>query len=162
MAHDNLPPAHLLAAGIQDLSRREELLIREYEQNAELLAEALAEGAEARGVGRGADGAIVATVDTDHRLVDLVLEPPALRLGSIGRLRDELVHAVNAAIDDLAEQRRTAGAGTPDPDVIGTFMDRMPEITGLLPDSLVQQLRTRPTMAGKPTPIDAPDWKLDD
>ncbi|MGJ3508193.1 YbaB/EbfC family nucleoid-associated protein [Enemella sp. A6] len=157
---ENLPPAHILEASIQDLARREELLTREYEENARTLASLLTEGADTQGVGEAADGAIVATVDADHRLVDLVLEPPALRLGSIQRLRDELMFAVNSAIDDLAEQRSATGADI-DPDVVGALLDRMPEVTALLPEKLQEQLRTPPAPTTKPGPIDAPDWKLD-
>ncbi|NLT31093.1 MAG: YbaB/EbfC family nucleoid-associated protein [Propionibacterium sp.] len=158
---ENLPPAHVLEAGIQDLSRREELLIREYENNARTLTELLSADTDLMGVGRGADGAIVATVDTDHRLVDLVLEPPALRLGSIQRLRDELVVAVNSAIDDLTEQRQAAGGAATDPDVVGTFLDRIPEVTALLGEKLTERLRTPPAPPPAPTRPDTPDWKLD-
>lgn len=159
MSH-NLPPAHLLEAGIQDLSRRQELLTREYEANAQLLAEALAAGTEVTGTGSGADGAIVATVGADHRLIELELEPPALRLGSIQRLREELKIAVNAAIDDAEAQLREAGGRAASPEVVGDLLDRMPEVTALLPDALREQLR-RPAPSTPDGTIDAPDWKLD-
>lgn len=163
MTSDNVPPAPVIEASIQDLTRRQELLTREFEENQQLLVDALAASTDVQGQGIAAEGAIVVTVGPDHRLIDLVLEPPALRLGSIQRLRDELMDAVNAAIDDADAQLRAAGGREATNDAVGSLLDRMPEVTALLPTSLTERLRAQPE--ARPVepvrPSNLPDWNLD-
>lgn len=163
MTTDNVPTAPVIEASIQDLARRQELLTREYEQNAQLIADALAATTDVQGQGVAGEGSIVVTVGADHRLIDLVLEPPALRLGSIQRLRDELKDAVNAAIEDADAQLRAAGGREPTQDAVASLLDRMPEVTALLPPSLTERLRARPEprLAEPDRVSNLPDWNLD-
>lgn len=145
----------------EDLLRRQELLTREIEAHQHSLDDYRTIARTTQGTGTAADGAITAVVDAQHRLVDLAIEPPALRLGSIGALRDALMAAINDAHDDvdanLAHELGDTG--------VADFMDSMPEVVALLPDDVVARLRERPD----PEPQRAPqhalswsDWSLDD
>lgn len=54
------------------------------------------------GIGAGNRSAVQAAVDSGNRLLDLLIEPEALRLGSIQALRNEVFEAVVNAQADVA------------------------------------------------------------
>ena len=113
-----------------DLAQREEILRREYERNALLIATSTEQADSAVGFGTAEDGAIRIEVDANQRVIGVALDPRALRLGSIGRLEHAILDACQAAQDDVA---RTIGRTTADP--VQQFLDAMPELTQLLPPS---------------------------
>lgn len=117
------------------LQQREEQLLAEYERNAAMLAALGPGGTDVLGHGAGADGAVVAQVDATNRLVDLYLDPKALRLGSIEALRQAILTACQQAADDVSEQLNQAGREAAPPEAVRALLDSMPELTDLLPES---------------------------
>lgn len=112
---------------MSDLGQREEALRREYEQNERLIAETERQVEQAIGTGSAEDGAVQVRADATGRVVEVDLEPRALRLGSIGRLEQAIKTACNAA----TEAATTKLAGTAS-DPLKEFFDSMPEVTALL------------------------------
>lgn len=68
---------------------------------------------ELRGEAEAADGLIRATVGIGGRLESLRADPRAMRLGSEA-LCEEIMVAVNGALDDLQAKARQAGPAVPD------------------------------------------------
>lgn len=133
---------------LQALQRRSEELMQEYERNQRTLADTLAASADVRGTGDAEDGAVTVVLDADHRLLELELDPRALRLGSIGALEQAIKDAFDAASDDVQRQLKEAGrGGEPDDDPVRSFLDRMPEINALLPEGLTDRLLADPPPA---------------
>lgn len=137
----------------QRLRQREQDLLAEYERNAEALA-AIGSGEGLFGRGEAADGAVVVEADADNRLTDLQLDPRALRLGSIENLRQAIMEAYEAALDDVADQVRDAGFGDLEPGTVRGMLDSIPELTRIVPESVWQRyLDPEPT----PPPVDRSD-----
>lgn len=113
-----------------DLAQREEMLRREYERNARLIAVSTEQADDTVGSASTEDGAVRIVVDANQRVIGVALDPRALRLGSIGRLEHAILDACQSAQDDVA---RTIGRTTADP--MQQFLDAMPELTQLLPPS---------------------------
>jgi len=117
------------------LRQREQELIAEHERNAAALA-AMGSVDELTGWGEAADGAVTVRTDADNRMVDLQLDPRALRLGSIENLRQAILDAYSAAVDDVSGQVTDAGFGDVDPDTLRAMLDSMPELTSIMPESV--------------------------
>ncbi|GAA2755283.1 hypothetical protein [Actinopolymorpha rutila] len=84
---------------------------------------------ELRGVGRAADGRVVATVGVGGRLESIDLDPRALR-GGPDLLGQQFTESINAALDDL---RSRAGQATGqdecvDPRVIAEDLDELQDV----------------------------------
>ena len=92
-------------------------------------AQGAEQAAPATGTGAAADGQIEATVRSGGRLESLRMDPKALRMGSQA-LCEQLVLAVNAALDDLhAKAPDPAAQGTVDVDT-AALADRIGELQG--------------------------------
>lgn len=95
---------------IEQWQRRNEVLdaqLAEMERRAYATREAMA---TAVGIAAGNRKAVQAAVDANNRLLDLLIEPEALRLGSIEALRNEVFEAVvNAQADVAAKIAAAAG-----------------------------------------------------
>lgn len=79
---------------------------------------------ELRGVGEAANGLIQATVATGGRLESLRADPRAMRLGSEA-LCEEIMVAVNAALDDLRAKAQAAGPVLPDQAVLDQRLEEL-------------------------------------
>ncbi|MCW2939516.1 MAG: hypothetical protein JWN00_2501 [Actinomycetia bacterium] len=79
---------------------------------------------EARGEGTAADGQVRAIVVTGGRLEKLEVDSRAMRLGS-GPLCDEIVVAVNAALDDLRGVVLKTVPELPDPAELEVELDEL-------------------------------------
>lgn len=113
-----------------DLARREEMLRREYERNARLIAVSTEQADDTVGSASTEDGAVRIVVDANQRVIGVALDPRALRLGSIGRW--------SARSSTPASRRRTtspARSGGPRPIRCSSSSTPMPELTQLLPPS---------------------------
>lgn len=132
---------------LQALERRSELLMQEYERNQRTLAESLDATAEVRGTGDAEDGAVTVVLAADHQLIDLELDPRALRLGSISALQQAIKDAFADASDDVRRQLHEAGNVGEEADPVRSFLARMPEIDALLPDGLTDRLLADPPPA---------------
>lgn len=110
------------------LRRRREQLDRELDDHRRHLDATLEALRTVRGRGGAEDDAVVVVVDARNHLVDLELEPRAVHLGSIARLRQALLTAHHRACADAAEQLREAGARD------GDDTDPVSRLTGLMPE----------------------------
>ncbi|WP_229115938.1 YbaB/EbfC family nucleoid-associated protein [Parenemella sanctibonifatiensis] len=117
----------------RDLGQRQETLRKEYAASTDQLRELLAAVGEIEGQGYAEDGAVRATVDAQNRIVDLELSPEALRLGSIERLRNAIVDALDFAYAHAQQQIREAGGMLGDDDPVQAYLDVMPEVATVLP-----------------------------
>ncbi|MGI8768702.1 MAG: YbaB/EbfC family nucleoid-associated protein [Propionibacteriaceae bacterium] len=134
-----------LDLAISDLAQREEALLREYERNQQAIDVVERTAAQIRGTGSAEDGAVTVTVDGDNRITAVELAPRALRLGSIERLERAILAAFTAAADDADD----GGGQLADP--LRQFLDSMPEVTSLLPQSVSEFLSTsEPTKPRRP------------
>ena len=84
---------------IEDLER----ITREGEEAMRALTEAIAEMDEVIGEGEAAEGALRVVMDSTGHVIDVTLDPRALRLGA-DALADAMREAFNAAQDDLHDQ----------------------------------------------------------
>lgn len=123
---------------IDRLRQRERDLLAEYERNAQALA-TIGSGEGLTGRGEAAEGAVIVETDSDNRMTDLHLDPRALRLGSIENLRQAILDAYGAAVDDVAGQVQDAGFGDLEPDAVRAMLDSMPELTAIVPESVWQR-----------------------
>ncbi|MFW6599158.1 YbaB/EbfC family nucleoid-associated protein [Propionibacteriaceae bacterium Y2011] len=146
------------------LRQRERELLAEYERNARALQAAGAGGEEITGRGWAANEAVVVMVDASNRLIDLHLDPRALRLGSIENLRTAIITAFENAAEDVADQQRDHGLDAMGDEPVRDMLESMPELTALLPESSYAQFladdgepddTTRPEPKRGPT---RPDW----
>jgi DNA-binding protein YbaB len=83
-------------------------------------------GAERVGIGEAADGRVRASVGAGYKLTDLRIDPRAMRLESQA-LGEQIMQAVNAAVDDLREAGAAGAAVTPEVDV-GELVGRLEEL----------------------------------
>lgn len=116
------------------LRQREQELLAEYERNAKVLERLGKGGKDITGRGWAAHEAVVVTVDASNRIIDLELDPKALRLGSIDNLRKAILTAYGNAADDVADQLREHTLGAAGPDSLRAMLDSMPEVTALMPE----------------------------
>lgn len=77
-----------------------------------------------RGEGMSASGQIRATVVTGGRLESVRVDPRAMRLGSEA-LGEEVVAAVNAALDDLRVKAQEAAPAMPDRAALGQQLEEL-------------------------------------
>jgi len=131
------------------LRQREQELLGEYERNAKVLDRLGAGGSGVTGRGWAADQAVVATVDASNRLVDLELDPRALRLGSIENLRKAIMTAYDLATEDVADQLRDAGLAELPADPVRAMLDSMPELTAIMPEGTYTPFLTPPASSAK-------------
>ncbi|SDD14661.1 YbaB/EbfC family nucleoid-associated protein [Auraticoccus monumenti] len=114
---------------VGQLRRRREELDRELDDHRRHLDATLEALRTVRGRGAAEDDAVVVVVDARNQVVDLQLEPRAMHLGSIARLRQALLTAHRRASADAAEQLREAGAREgDDTDPVTRLVDLMPEV----------------------------------
>ncbi|HSN44267.1 MAG TPA: YbaB/EbfC family nucleoid-associated protein [Propionibacteriaceae bacterium] len=131
------------------LVSRNEVLLAESERLDKTLADLKTALTETRGEGEAESGAVKVIVDAQNRVVDIVLTPKALRLGSTDRLRAALLEACDAAVADAASTLREATGVDEDRDPMDAFFDGLPEIKALMP------LAVRvPRQAPRPDPAD--------
>lgn len=116
-----------------ELQRRHDDLLAEGRRLDKALTDALTAWREATGTGEAEGGAVKVVVDAQNRLVDVILSPRALRLGSTDRLRTALLDANALAVADVAQQVRTATGLADDADPLTGFLESMPEVTAVLP-----------------------------
>lgn len=113
----------------RSLSYRTDVLADEYAANEQHIADLLACREGLTGRGEAANGAIVVTLDSAHRIVDLKLEPAALRLGSISSLKSAIIEAFDKATTAIDTKIDKAVSQIDDPR--GSYGDRMPELSWL-------------------------------
>ncbi|MDN5727366.1 MAG: YbaB/EbfC family nucleoid-associated protein [Propionibacteriales bacterium] len=120
------------------LRRRGEELLAEYEKNAKALARVGVGGVAVTGRGSAQDEAVVIEVDSDNRLIDLTLDPRALRLGSIANLRTAIMDAFAQASQDVADQlsRETMGV---EGDPVREMLESMPELMAIMPPQMYEE-----------------------
>lgn len=128
---------------LPDLQHRHDDVARGLEASTRHTFEIRDRLAEIEGHGEAEKGIVKVTVDSGGRLKDLVFAQAALKLGSIGRLREAVLDASADAVDDAMRQVREASGVGPDgmPDPLGDFLGRMPEVTQMLPPELLDRLR---------------------
>lgn len=142
---------------VGQLRRRREQLDRELDDHRRHLDATLQAVRTVRGRGSAEDDGVVVVVDARNHLVDLELEPRALHLGSIARLRQALLTAHRRACADAAEQLHAAGALEGDgADPATRLADLMPEVVAHVgadllapPDPAVDEEHDRPRTAGE-------------
>lgn len=119
---------------IQQLRRRRDQLDGELDEHRRRLSSTLEAVRTLQGRGSAEDDAVVVVVDARNHLVDLQLDPRALRLGSIEHLRRALLTAHHAACTDVARRLAEAGATDSDPeqDPVAALMAKMPEVTAMV------------------------------
>lgn len=93
-------PAYLGGLGVDSLLEDTRRALEQMRPAAGAAAEQATEG---RGTGEAAEGQVRATAMVGGRLESLQVDPRAMRLGSQA-LGEQIVIAVNAALDDLREQ----------------------------------------------------------
>ncbi|MVA74862.1 hypothetical protein GC722_02270 [Auraticoccus sp. F435] len=140
---------------IAQLRRRREEVDRELDEHRRSLAATLDALRTVRGRGSAEDEAVVVEVDAQNRLLDLQLDPRALRLGSIAQLRTAILVAARAASEDAAAQLAEAGAReSARADPVAALLERMPEVSELVGPDL---LRTpEPSPGPDPEPAEPP------
>ena len=136
---DNSTDAIVERAGDLDyttdrLRQREQQLLAEYERNVKALEKLGAGGQDVTGRGWAAHEAVVIVVDAANKIVDLEIDPRALRLGSIDNLRKAILTAYQNATEDVAEQMRDHALEAVPQDAVRSMLDSMPEVTALLPE----------------------------
>lgn len=130
------------------LVSRNEVLLAESERLDKTLADLKTALMETRGEGEAESGAVKVTVDAQNRVVDIVLTPKALRLGSTDRLRAALLEACDAAVAAVASTMREATGVDEDRDPMDAFFDGLPEIKALMPLAVrVPRQAARPDLA---------------
>lgn len=135
------------------LRLREQQLLAEYERNAKALEKLGAGGKDVTGRGWAAHEAVVIVVDAANKIVDLEIDPKALRLGSIDNLRKAILTAYENATEDVAEQLREHTLDAVPQDALRAMLDSMPEVTALMPDGAYTRfLEDRPQSDGRATP----------
>lgn len=90
-------------------------------------ADPAAEGEAVQGVGEAAEGRVKATASVGGRLKSVELDPRAMRMAS-AELGEQLVLAVNAALDDLRANSAgaaAAAAGAPDVEALGRQVEQV-------------------------------------
>jgi len=109
------------------------------------------------GIGEGTSerGAVTVRVDAQHRVVDILLTPKAIHLGSTDRLRTALLDAVDAACADITGRLTKASGTGARFSPLDAFIEAIPEVSAVLP----QQLRNPPPRPRPPAPgdRDSPD-----
>lgn len=120
------------------LRQRGHELLAEYERNAKALARVGVGGEQVTGRGTAEDEAVVIEVDSDNRLLDLTLDPRALRLGSIANLRTAIMDAFTAAADDVAAQLADTTTGL-EGDPVREMLESMPELMAIMPEEMYQE-----------------------
>lgn len=116
------------------LRQREQQLLAEYERNAKALDKLGAGAKDVTGRGWAAHEAVIIVVDAANKIVDLEIDPRALRLGSIDNLRKAIMTAYGNAVDDVAEQLRDHTLDAMPRDALRSMLDSMPEVTALMPE----------------------------
>lgn len=118
------------------MTRREDQLqteAEELQQRQATLEQLVRDG---YGEGTAERGAVVVRVDANRRVTDIQLTPKALHLGSVEKLRQALLDAIDGACDDIAAKLGGAAGLDARFSPLDAFIEAIPEVAAVLPESL--------------------------